>query len=75
MSKADRSLVVRQMDVNLCPYNAPVLIAGGIAMKVRTPEGSYWVTGMAEPLFTRKLNWEPEWWACIPQQNDKLPTY
>jgi hypothetical protein len=49
------------------PKGAPVLVAGGIAM-LKT--GGVWYSGMTDEPFTRPLNWEPKWWAPIPQQND-----
>jgi hypothetical protein len=66
----DRIYPLRQMPVSICPKGAPVLVSGGIAM-LKT--GGVWVTGMSDPPFTRELNWTPEWWAAIPQENDPLP--
>lgn len=65
----DRIYKMRQMPVDICPKGVPVLVAGGIAM-MKT--GGVWVTGMEEPAFERELNWTPEWWANIPQQNEPL---
>lgn len=58
------------MPPEIAPNGVPVLIAGGIAMK--KTDGK-WFSGMCEPAFSRELNWEPEWWANLPQQNDPLP--
>lgn len=68
--KADRIYELRQMPPETAPNGAPVLIAGGIAMR---KTGGQWFSGMCEPPFSRELNWTPEWWASIPQQNDPLP--
>jgi hypothetical protein len=70
VSKLDRIYPLRQMPANDAPYHCPVLIAGGVGMRKR--DG--WVSGMAEPVFSRYLTWEPEWWAAIPQENDPLPS-
>tara|TARA_R110000772_G_scaffold45492_1_gene104211 strand:- start:2545 stop:2985 length:441 start_codon:yes stop_codon:yes gene_type:complete len=61
---------LRQMPVSTCPKGVPVLIAGGVAM-LKT--GGDWYTGMYEPMFSRKLNWSPEWWANIPNGNEPHP--
>ena len=45
------------------PRGVPVLVPGGIAMK---DASGRWYTGMEEPLFSRPLEWTPEWWAYIP---------
>ncbi len=66
---ADRIYKLRQMPTSIVPRGAPVLIAGGVAMK---KIDGYWYSGMEEPAFTRKLNWKPEWWAAIPSRNDPL---
>jgi len=58
---------VRMMPPEAAPKGVPVLVAGGIAMK---KTGGDWFTGMDNENFTRKLEWEPKWWAAIPQQND-----
>ena len=68
--KVDRVVELRQMPPEIAPKGVPVLIAGGIAMK---KTGGKWCSGMCEPAFSRELNWEPEWWANLPQQNDPLP--
>jgi len=49
------------------PKDMPVLVAGGIA-KMKT--GGEWFTGMEWPQYERKLQWEPKWWAPIPDNND-----
>lgn len=59
-------ITLHRLPPESAPLGAPVLVAGGIAM--RTTDG--WVSGMESPPFTRFLNWEPKWWACIPQQNE-----
>ena len=51
---------------DLAPKGVPLLVAGSIAMK---KTGGRWVTGMDDKPFTRELNWEPAWWAHIPEQN------
>ena len=51
------------------PKGCPVLVAGGIAMR---KTGGEWFSGMCEPAFSRRLEWEPKWWAAIPQQNDAI---
>jgi hypothetical protein len=63
-----KPLIIERMPPETAPKGAPVLVAGGIAMR---KTGNVWVTGMDEPAFTRELNWTPKWWACIPQQNDE----
>lgn len=68
--KRDRIYPLRQMPPDIAPKWCPVLVAGGIAMK---KTGGEWYSGMCEPPFSRKLNWEPEWWANLPQQNGPLP--
>lgn len=60
-------LRVHRLPVAAAPKGAPVLIAGGIAMKKKDGK---WYSGMTDDPFTRELNWTPKWWACIPQQND-----
>jgi len=60
-------LRVHRLPADTAPKGVPVLVAGGIAMR---KTGGGWFTGMEEPAFTRELNWEPKWWAFIPQQND-----
>ena len=60
-------LIVHRLPANSAPNGCPVLIAGGIAMR---KTGGEWFSGMCEPAFSRPLNWEPKWWAAIPQQND-----
>ena len=60
-------LTFHRLPPESAPNGVPVLIAGGIAMK---KTGGEWFTGMDDKPFTRQLNWEPKWWACIPQQND-----
>jgi GTP-dependent phosphoenolpyruvate carboxykinase len=67
----DRIYPLRQMPISCCPKGVPVLVSGGVAM-LKT--GGVWVSGMSEPAFTRELNWKPEWWASIPQENDPLPS-
>lgn len=67
--KLDRIYPLRQMPPEIAPKGVPVLVAGGIAMK---KTGGEWFTGMDGFAFERKLNWEPEWWACIPQGNEPL---
>lgn len=61
------SITLQMHPAHTAPKGVPVLVAGGIAM-LKT--GGVWFSGMAEPAFTRPLNWEPKWWAVIPQQND-----
>ena len=65
----DRIYSLRQMPISSCPKGVPVLVAGGIAM-LKT--GGVWFSGMTDKPFTRELNWMPEWWAAIPQENDPL---
>lgn len=60
-----------QMSPESAPKGVPVLVAGGIAMK---KTGGEWYSGMDDVPFSRKLNWQPEWWAHIPQQNTPLDT-
>lgn len=67
--KKDRIYKLRQMPPDIAPNGAPVLVAGGIAMK---KTGGEWYSGMCDPPFSRRLDWEPEWWAAIPQQNTPL---
>ena len=45
------------------PKGVPVIVCGGTAM-LKT--GGEWFTGMEEPLFQRRIEWEPLWWAPIP---------
>lgn len=66
----DRIYPLQQMPPSTAPKGAPVLVAGGIAMK---KTGGVWYSGMCEPPFSRPLEWAPQWWANIPQQNDPLP--
>lgn len=70
MKKVDRIYPLRQMPVNCCPKNCPVIISGGIGM---LKSDGLWYSGMAEIPFSRELNWTPEWWACIINDNDELP--
>lgn len=65
----DRVYSMRQMHISCCPKGVPVMVAGGVAM-LKT--GGVWVTGMCEPMFSRELNWTPEWWSNIPQGNEPL---
>ena len=60
-------LTVERYNPDCAPKGVPVLVAGGIAMK---KTGGEWVSGMTMQPFTRVLNWEPKWWAHIPQQNN-----
>ena len=46
------------------PKGVPVLVYGGVAM-LKT--GGEWFTGMEEPLFTRRLEWEPDCWWPLPK--------
>ena len=62
----DDKLVLQKMPPETAPKGVPVLVAGGIAM-LKT--GGVWYSGMTDNPFTRPLNWEPKWWAEIPQQN------
>ena len=59
-------IILEKMPPESAPKGAPVLVAGGIAMK---KTGGVWYSGMTDEPFTRPLNWEPKWWAVIPQQN------
>ena len=63
-------LVINRMHPDCAPKGAPVLVAGGIAMK-KTGDG--WFSGMSEPPFTRPLSWDPQWWAWVPQDNALKP--
>lgn len=60
-------LRVHRYTPDIAPKGIPVLVAGGIAMK---KTGGVWVSGMTDEPFTRELNWQPKWWAHIPEQND-----
>ena len=60
-------LTIERFSPDIAPKGVPLLVAGGIAMK---KTGGVWVSGMTDEPFTRELNWEPHWWAHIPQQND-----
>jgi len=61
------TITLRKMPPEIAPKGAPVLVAGGVAMKKK---GGKWFSGMTDDPFTRELNWEPKWWTAIPQQND-----
>ena len=63
----DDKIILTKNPPRTAPEGAPVLIAGGIAMK---KTGGKWFSGMSDEPFTRELNWEPKWWAAIPQKND-----
>ena len=68
--RADRdagTLKIRINPPDTAPNGCPVLVAGGIAMR---KTGGEWFSGMCEPAFSRRLNWEPKWWAVIPQKNE-----
>ena len=54
-----------KMSEHTPPEGRRVLVAGGVAML----RNGFWFTGMEEPLFTRRLEWEPTWWAFIPTDN------
>jgi GTP-dependent phosphoenolpyruvate carboxykinase len=62
-----KPIVLHRFPAHTAPKGAPVLVAGGIAMR---KTGGEWYSGMEDPPFSRQLNWEPKWWAAIPQQND-----
>jgi hypothetical protein len=64
-----REITITQHPAGTAPLNCPVLVAGGVALK--RSDGK-WVTGMSDQPFTKELNWEPQWWSCIPQQNDPM---
>lgn len=55
--------------IETAPKGVPVIVAGGIAMQ---KTGGEWYTGMEEPLFMRRLEWQPKWWMPIPTNNDAL---
>lgn len=63
----DDKIILTKMPIHTAPKGAPVLVSGGIAM-LKT--GGKWFSGMTDDPFTRELNWEPKWWAAIPQIND-----
>jgi len=60
-------LTLHRLPPECAPKGAPVLVAGGLAMR---KTGGKWFSGMTDEPFTRELNWEPKWWAPIPQQNE-----
>ena len=62
-----RQDALSKMPPDCAPKGVPVLVAGGIAMR---KTGDEWFSGMCEPAFSRPLNWQPQWWAPIPQQNE-----
>ena len=57
---------MKRYNPELAPKGVPVIIAGGVAMK---KTGEEWYTGMEEPLFQRRLEWDPNWWSPIPNDN------
>ena len=46
------------------PKGVPLIVEGGIAMK---KTGDEWFTGMHEPQYTRKIQWEVKWFQFFPQ--------
>lgn len=67
--KQDRIYKLRQMPTESAPKDAPILVAGGIAM---LKSDGVWYSGMLDPTFSRALEWVPEWWSNVPHQNDPL---
>lgn len=63
-----KPLILERHPPETAPKGAPVLVAGGIAMR---KTGDEWYSGMCEPPFSRRLEWQPQWWAVIPQQNEQ----
>jgi hypothetical protein len=49
------------------PKGVAVLIAGGVGMR---KTGNEWFSGMSNPPFSRPLEWQPKWWAYIPNDNE-----
>lgn len=45
------------------PKGVPVLVRGGIAKK---KTGDEWFTGMEEPLYQRRIEWDVKAWAHLP---------
>lgn len=41
----------------------PVIVSGGLAMR---KTGGEWFTGMEEPLYMRKIEWEVTHWMPLP---------
>jgi hypothetical protein len=67
-AQIERDALIK-MPPDCAPKGVPVLVAGGIAMR---KTGGEWFSGMCDPAFSRALNWQPKWWAPIPQQNDPI---
>jgi len=65
--EAAEGVQITPMPPECAPKGAPVLVAGGIAMK---KTGGQWFTGMEEPAFEHPIQWEVKWWAPIPEQNE-----